>query len=45
VSQPFLIRLAHPTLPENDLALDARLARSWAWPQQRVLTIVADAEA
>jgi hypothetical protein len=76
VSQPFLIRLAHPTLPEKDLALNAqpdaagrfsmalpmlerahwrvvveggqrdwRLARSWSWPQQRVLTIVADPEA
>jgi hypothetical protein len=70
---PFTIRLAHPTLPERDLALlvkpdgdgrfsvplpvlehthwrlvaegnarDWRLAKSWSWPQQAQLDIVAD---
>ena len=70
---PFTIRLAHPTLPERDLALlvkpgangefsvplpvleqthwqvvvegerrDWRLAKSWSWPHQAALEIVAD---
>ena len=73
VAQAFLVRLAHPTMPRKDLALqvqpdgdgrfsvrlpalerthwrvvveggdrDWRLARSWSWPQQAELKIVAD---
>lgn len=73
LAAPFTIRLAHPTLPERDLALlvkpdadgrfsvplpvlehthwrlvaegnarDWRLAKSWSWPRQAQLEIVAD---
>jgi hypothetical protein len=73
LAAPFTIRLAHPTLPQRDLALlvqpdadgtfsialpvleqthwqvvvegslrDWRLARSWSWPRQAALAIVAD---
>jgi hypothetical protein len=73
LAAPFTIRLAHPTLPQRDLALlvqpdadgafsialpvleqthwqvvvegslrDWRLAKSWSWPRQAALAIVAD---